>query len=139
MSEAVKFYPMIKAAFKYVLPIATALNITHPYEEEDITYPNFEQYIAGQINASNADSPSQLDASLGSGSTSASVSASGSSALMSGSASKTASSSSSASGSSGAQNAKPSESKPSGAGLSTGISSFAVLLVASSVIFALAL
>lgn len=135
MSEAVKFYPMIKAAFKYVLPIATALNITHPYEEEDITYPNFEQYIAGQINASNSDSPSQLDASLGSGSASASSSVS--SASMSGSASKTGSSSTSASGSAGAQNAKPSESnKPNGAGLSTGFSGIALLLVASSILFA---
>lgn len=138
MSEAVKFYPMIKAAFKYVLPIATALNITHPYEEEDVTFPNFEQYIAGQINASNSDSPSQLDASVGSG-----ASVSGSSASMSGSAgtaSKTGSSSTSPSGSSGAQNAKPSESnKASGAGLSTGVTGFTLLLVASSAVFALAL
>jgi hypothetical protein len=40
MSEAVKFLPQIKAAFKYVLPIAVAMNETHPYEEQDITYPN---------------------------------------------------------------------------------------------------
>jgi hypothetical protein len=137
MSEAVKFYPQIKAAFKYLLPIATALNITHPYEEEDVTYPNFEQYIAGQINASNSDSPSQLDASLGSGSASASSGATSSSVSGSGSPSGTASSSTSASGSAGAQNAKPSESKSGGAGLSAGISGVTMLLVVSSVIFAI--
>ena len=135
MSEAVKFYPMIKAAFKYVLPIATALNITHPYEEQDVTFPNFEQYIAGQINASNADSPSQLDASLGSAGASGS-SSSVSSASASGSPSGTKSASTSPSGSAGAQNAKPSDSKPNGVGLTTGITGLTLLLVASSVVLA---
>jgi len=126
MSEAVKFLPQIKAAFKYVLPIAVAMNETHPYEEQDITYPNFEQYIAGQVNASNADMPSQLDASLGSGS-SASASASASGSASSGSASGSASSSASGSGSSaksatsaGVGAASPSQSK-TGAGEKTAV------------------
>jgi hypothetical protein len=115
MSEAVKFLPQIKAAFKYVLPIAVAMNETHPYEEQDITYPNFEQYIAGQVNASNADMPSQLDASLGSGSASASGSASSGSAASSASGSGASAKSST---SAGVGAASPSQSK-TGAGEKT--------------------
>jgi hypothetical protein len=121
MSEAVKFLPQIKAAFKYVLPIAVAMNETHPYEEEDITYPNFEQYIAGQVNASNADMPSQLDASLGSGSSasaSSSVSASGSASSASSASTSGSSAKASSSGSVGA--ASPSQSK-TGAGEKTAV------------------
>lgn len=117
MSEAVKFLPQIKAAFKYVLPIAVAMNETHPYEEQDITYPNFEQYIAGQVNASNADMPSQLDASLGSGSASASGSASSGSAASSASGSGSSAKSST---SAGVGAASPSQSK-TGAGEKTAI------------------
>lgn len=138
MSEAVKFYPQIKAAFKYVLPIATALNETHPYEEQDITFPNFEQYIAGQINASNSDSPSQLDASLGSGSSSSSSSASVSSASGSSSASASKSSASSST-SQGASAAKPSESKGNGAGVANGSIGFATILAVCSLAIALSL
>lgn len=122
MSEAVKFLPQIKAAFKYVLPIAVAMNETHPYEEQDITYPNFEQYIAGQVNASNADMPSQLDASLGSGS-SASASASASGSASSGSAASSVSGSASSAKSStsaGVGAASPSQSK-TGAGEKTAV------------------
>jgi hypothetical protein len=117
MSEAVKFLPQIKAAFKYVLPIAVAMNETHPYEEQDITYPNFEQYIAGQVNASNADMPSQLDASLGSGSASASGSASSGSAASSASGSGSSAKSST---SAGVGAASPSQSK-TGAGEKTAV------------------
>jgi len=124
MSEAVKFLPQIKAAFKYVLPIAVAMNETHPYEEQDITYPNFEQYIAGQVNASNADMPSQLDASLGSGSSaSASSSSSASGSASSGSAASSASgsvSSAKSSTSAGVGAASPSQSK-TGAGEKTAV------------------
>jgi hypothetical protein len=117
MFEAVKFLPQIKAAFKYVLPIAVAMNETHPYEEQDITYPNFEQYIAGQVNASNADMPSQLDASLGSGSASASGSASSGSAASSASGSGASARSST---SAGVGAASPSQSK-TGAGEKTAV------------------
>jgi hypothetical protein len=138
MQEAVKFLPQIKAAFKYVLPIATAMNITHPYEEEDITYPNFEQYIAGQVNASNADMPSQLDASLASGSSaSASSSSSASGSAASGSASSSTSGSATAASkeSSSADAAKPSQSN-SGAGERYGAAGLATLLVGTVVALA---
>jgi hypothetical protein len=137
MSEAVKFLPQIKAAFKYVLPIAVAMNETHPYEEQDITYPNFEQYIAGQVNASNADMPSQLDSSLGSGS-SASASASASGSAGSGSAASSASgsgSSAKSSTSAGVGAASPSQSK-TGAGEKTAVgimTLFGAAIVALSV------
>lgn len=131
MTEAIKFYPMIKAAFKYVLPIATALNETHPYEEEDITFPNFEQYIAGQLNASNSDSPSNLDTSLGS-SSAAGPASSG----MSGSASGTASASASGTASRGAGAASPSESKKNAAVQTSGISG--LLLAALTTIMMIA-
>lgn len=133
MSEAVKFYPMIKAAFKYILPIATALNETHPYEEQDITFPNFEQYIAGQINASNADSPSQLDTSLGSSASSSVSAASGSASSGASGASSSASSSKSASA------ASPSESKGNGAGVSTGVVGITTILGVSSLVAAFSL
>jgi hypothetical protein len=120
MSEAVKFLPQIKAAFKYVLPIAVAMNETHPYEEQDITYPNFEQYIAGQVNASNADMPSQLDASLGSGSASASGSASSGSAASAASSASGSGSSAKSSTSAGVGAASPSQSK-TGAGEKTAV------------------
>ncbi|EJT97057.1 carbohydrate esterase family 4 protein [Dacryopinax primogenitus] len=54
MSEAIKFYPKIKAAFAHLLPIATALNQTNPYVEQNVTYPTFEQYISGQNASSGA-------------------------------------------------------------------------------------
>lgn len=41
MSEIINQFPNIKANFKYIVPIATGLNITHPYAEQDLTFPNF--------------------------------------------------------------------------------------------------
>jgi hypothetical protein len=49
MSEAIKFYPMLKAAFKYLVPVGVGLNITQPYVETNITQPTFEQYISGVL------------------------------------------------------------------------------------------
>ncbi|KAF8129025.1 carbohydrate esterase family 4 protein [Boletus edulis] len=47
MSEAVKFYNQLKAAFKHLVPIGVAVNISQPYVETNYSLPNFEQYIAG--------------------------------------------------------------------------------------------
>ncbi|CAG8793294.1 2832_t:CDS:2, partial [Gigaspora rosea] len=49
MSKAVEWYPKIKAAYKHVVPIASCLNITHPYLEPNYTYPSFLEYINGGI------------------------------------------------------------------------------------------
>ena len=50
MSEFMKWYPQIKSTFKAVVPIATAYNNTHPYEEQNITYPDFSDYENGNEN-----------------------------------------------------------------------------------------
>lgn len=48
MKMFMTMYPKIKAAFKYIVPLTACMNITQPYPEA-ITYPNFAQYIAGNI------------------------------------------------------------------------------------------
>jgi len=52
MSEAIKFYPQLKAAFSYVAPIGVCLNKTQPYVETNYSLPTFEQYISGQVTVS---------------------------------------------------------------------------------------
>ncbi|KAL0577614.1 hypothetical protein V5O48_004375 [Marasmius crinis-equi] len=47
MSEAIKFYPALKAAFKYIVPVGVALNWTRPYVEQDYQMPSFAEYISG--------------------------------------------------------------------------------------------
>jgi peptidoglycan/xylan/chitin deacetylase (PgdA/CDA1 family) len=49
MQEAVKFYPQLKAAFKHIVPIGVAQNITQPYVESNYGLPTFDQYISGTI------------------------------------------------------------------------------------------
>jgi len=53
MSEAMKFYPQLKAAFTGgLVPIAVALNETQPYMENNISFPSYSQYLQGQITPS---------------------------------------------------------------------------------------
>lgn len=52
MSEAIKFYPQLKAAFSYIAPIGVCLNKTQPYAETNYSLPTFEQYISGQVTVS---------------------------------------------------------------------------------------
>lgn len=64
MQEAMKFYPRLKAAFKYIVPVAVAQNITNPYPETNYTMPSFSQYITGTTtslvrNATSPNSPTQ--------------------------------------------------------------------------------
>ncbi|KAF9262779.1 glycoside hydrolase/deacetylase [Marasmius fiardii PR-910] len=49
MQEAVSYYPQLKAAFKHIVPVGVALNITQPYVETTFSQPSFEQYIAGTV------------------------------------------------------------------------------------------
>jgi hypothetical protein len=37
MSEAVKWLPALQAAFKHIVPIASAYNWTEPYQESNVT------------------------------------------------------------------------------------------------------
>ncbi|KAK0241221.1 carbohydrate esterase family 4 protein [Armillaria nabsnona] len=43
MSTAMKWYPQLKAAFQYMVPIAVAMNNTQPYVETNYSFPTFDQ------------------------------------------------------------------------------------------------
>lgn len=43
MTEAIKFYPMLKTAFTHITPVGVALNITSPYLEQEYALPSFAQ------------------------------------------------------------------------------------------------
>lgn len=45
MSEAIKWYPQLKNAFKYIVPMGVATNVTHPYVETEYLLPTFEQCL----------------------------------------------------------------------------------------------
>lgn len=59
MEEFMKEYSNIQAVFKHIVPLTACKNQTRPYPE-DITYPNFAQYIAGNINATGLPQGSQI-------------------------------------------------------------------------------
>jgi len=87
MSEMIKWYPQIKSAFTHIVPLASALNVTHPYAEQNYTFPDFAQYIAGQTNTTvGSTTTSSFSASSASGTSSSTTSGSGSSSKSSGSA-----------------------------------------------------
>ena len=52
MQEAINMYPKLKAAFKSLVPVGVALNISQPYLEANYTQPTFAQYTAGEVVAS---------------------------------------------------------------------------------------
>jgi len=72
MSEAVKFYDQLKAAFTAIVPVGVALNKTQPYVETNYSLPTFQQYTNGEIttngSAPNASSSSSSSSSTASGS-----------------------------------------------------------------------
>lgn len=78
MNMSIEQYPAVKAAWKHVVPLTACLNTTRPYPE-DIVYPNFSDYIEGNVVASGLP-----DASMGISST-AQVSAQGTLSGMGGS------------------------------------------------------
>ncbi|KAJ3745520.1 carbohydrate esterase family 4 protein, partial [Lentinula detonsa] len=49
MSEAVKYYPQLKSAFQYIVPVGVSLNKTQPYLESNYSLPTFDQYISGTV------------------------------------------------------------------------------------------
>ncbi|OAX33219.1 glycoside hydrolase/deacetylase [Rhizopogon vinicolor AM-OR11-026] len=57
MSEAMKFYDQLKAAFKYIVPVGVATNQTQPYVETGYSLPSFDQYISGTTTISGGPSP----------------------------------------------------------------------------------
>ncbi|KAF8968143.1 carbohydrate esterase family 4 protein [Flammula alnicola] len=43
MSEAMKFYPLLKAAFLHLVPVGVGMNVSQPYLETNYTLPSFSQ------------------------------------------------------------------------------------------------
>jgi hypothetical protein len=69
MDFAVQHYPAIKKAYKHVTDVATCANITHPYLESTIVFPDFEASLTGKRGgvvpgASSDASQRQLNAAL---------------------------------------------------------------------------
>ncbi|KAI9459537.1 carbohydrate esterase family 4 protein [Boletus coccyginus] len=54
MGEAMKWYPQLKSVFKYLVPMGTATNVTHPYVETNYLLPTFAQYTSGSTVLSGA-------------------------------------------------------------------------------------
>ncbi|KAG1846119.1 hypothetical protein C8R48DRAFT_733320 [Suillus tomentosus] len=73
MSEAMKFYTQLKAAFKYLVPMGVATNQTQPYVETNDSLPSFDQYISGTTTVTDG----VLVATVGSSSSTGSGSSSG--------------------------------------------------------------
>ncbi|OCF57823.1 hypothetical protein L486_05288 [Kwoniella mangroviensis CBS 10435] len=89
MSEFMSQYDSIKAAFKYVVPLASAFNITQPYTENNVSYPDFLAYTNQSSSASSSVSVSGsstgTDTTAGASSSATSNSSGGSSTKSSGS------------------------------------------------------
>ncbi|KAL4070066.1 carbohydrate esterase family 4 protein [Scleroderma yunnanense] len=47
MSEAIKWYDTLASAFKYMVPVGVALNVSKPYVEDGYTLPTFAEYVNG--------------------------------------------------------------------------------------------
>lgn len=137
MNEMIKYLPQIKEVFAHVIPVATALNNTTPYEEKDILYPDFAQFIGGDESVSTTSLAPSASASA-SGSATSAMSSMASSAVSAASAKASSGSGSNsgkndASGGSSAANAQPSSAAGQGytvgglAGVSLGLMGIAVL------------
>ncbi|KAF7972933.1 hypothetical protein HWV62_16598 [Athelia sp. TMB] len=74
MQEAINQYPKLKAAFKALVPVGVAFNISQPYLEANYTQPTFAQYAAGEVVASEIVSSSTAAGGGGGGSGSATAS-----------------------------------------------------------------
>ncbi|KAH7907729.1 carbohydrate esterase family 4 protein [Hygrophoropsis aurantiaca] len=66
MSEAIKFYDQLKAAFKYLVPVGVGLNQTQPYVETNYSLPSFSQYVSGTTTVSGGSGASSTPSSSGS-------------------------------------------------------------------------
>ncbi|PKI82904.1 hypothetical protein MVES1_003766 [Malassezia vespertilionis] len=49
MKEFMKMYPKVKEAYKNVVPLTACQNITQPYPEDQLKYPNFKDFTGGNI------------------------------------------------------------------------------------------
>lgn len=56
---------MIQQNFKHIVPLATCLNISHPYVEQSYTFPTFSEYLAtNQTRWTNSSSSSSSGGSM---------------------------------------------------------------------------
>lgn len=115
MELMMEMYPTIKQHFKNIVPITACMNITDPYPE-DISYPDFAAYVAGNIEPSGVPSASGIQVSPSASYAPVSL------AAQTGSLNQTDSSSSSSSGSSGSSSGS-SSSGSSSSGSDSGSSS----------------
>jgi len=49
MQEFINQYPNIIKHFDHLMPAGVCMNVTHPYAQQNITFPTFAQYISGSI------------------------------------------------------------------------------------------
>jgi peptidoglycan/xylan/chitin deacetylase (PgdA/CDA1 family) len=67
MSESIKWYPQIRKAYQYVVPVATCMNWSQPYAETNITYPTFAQLVPSSNSNSSSSSSSSSSSTPGQG------------------------------------------------------------------------
>lgn len=63
MALALEFLPKIRAAYKNVIDVATCMNITHPYEENTVTFPVFGKTASAAASSSSPAASSTAAAS----------------------------------------------------------------------------
>lgn len=101
MNEIINQYPNIKSNFKYIVPVASGLNVTNPYAEQNLTYPTFAEVTGNSEGApagsSNGTTPASTESTTN-GTTNGSGSAGNGSASASGSSSASGSKNSTTSG-----------------------------------------
>lgn len=128
MTEALKWLPKLQSTFKHLIPVASAWNMTQPYEETNVTYPNFAQMTG----AAPADEGNSSSSAVASSASSAASTGGAATAGGGGAATKSASPSGSASGgatkSGGADNDKAASEKGSGGAAMPGFSTNSALM-----------
>ncbi|KAJ3920274.1 putative chitin deacetylase [Lentinula edodes] len=75
MQTAVTYYPKLKDAFKYLVPVGVALNKTQPYVETNYSLPTFSEYVAGTTTTNSSGSSNSTTSSGSSTSQSSSATA----------------------------------------------------------------
>lgn len=48
MTEFERMYPVLKDAFKHIVPATACMNVTRPYAEEKPKYPTFKEFVNGE-------------------------------------------------------------------------------------------
>ncbi|CAO3624622.1 unnamed protein product [Cunninghamella blakesleeana] len=70
MSLAIKNLPSIMKSYKHVIDVATCNNVTNPYQENDVTFPTFAQYLSGKTGTTAGTNSTSSAGSSGSSSSS---------------------------------------------------------------------